>query len=70
MAGSDCAAMCSLVTTHTHAFPLEGDQYEWHRMSRMTATDCAIMCNLINVYTLHSYIDPLLLGGINASNIE
>ena len=35
--------MCSLVTTHTHAFPLGGDQYEWHRMSRMTGSDCAVL---------------------------
>ena len=66
MTGPDCAAICSLVTTHTHASPLGGDQYEWHIMSKMTAMDCAVMCNLINTYT-HTLIP---LRRINASGIE
>ena len=37
--------------SHTRIFPLGGDRYEWHIMSRMTATDCAVMCSLINTHT-------------------
>ena len=38
--------------THTHSLisPWE-DQYELHRMTRMTRPDCAVMCNLINTHT-------------------
>ena len=35
------------------------DQYEWHRMTRMTGLDCAFMCNLINAFT-HTHFDPPL----------
>ena len=37
MTGPDCAVMCNLINTHTHA--------------RMTGPDCVVMCNLINTHT-------------------
>ena len=38
--------------THTHTLmPPWEDQFEWHRMTRMTGPDCAVMCNLINTHT-------------------
>ena len=33
------------LNTHTHTWE---NQYEWHKMTRMTGLDCAVMCNLIN----------------------
>ena len=53
--------MCNLINTyiHTyiHTFPPWEDQYEWHRMTRMTGPDCAVMCNLLNIHTyIHTYI--------------
>ena len=31
--------------------PFREDQFEWHRMTRMTGPDCAVMWNLINTHT-------------------
>ena len=47
MTRPDCAVMCNLINTHTHAHT----QCEWHRTTRMTGPDCAVMCNLINTHT-------------------
>ena len=46
MTGPDCAVMCNLLNTHTHA-----RAREWHRLARMTGPGCAVMCNLINTQT-------------------
>ena len=64
--GPDCAIMCNVIYLHTHTHT---DQYEWHRLTRMTWSDCAI-CNLINTHNL-STIGPLIpFERINASGIE
>ena len=51
--------MCNLINIHTYIhtyihivslIPPREDQYEWHRMTRMTGPDCVVMCNLINTY--------------------
>ena len=36
------------------------DQYEWHRITRMTGPDYAAMCNLVNTKThMHTLPTPL-----------
>ena len=50
MTGPDCAVMCNLINTHKYTHTQ--DQFEWHRMTRMTRPDRAvIMCNSINTHT-------------------
>ena len=49
MTGLDCAVMCNLINTHTHA--PEDQCGEWNRMTRMTGPDCAVICNLVNTHT-------------------
>ena len=46
------------VRTYIHTYIPREDQYEWHRMTRMTGPDCVVMCNLINTY-IHTYIHTL-----------
>ena len=59
--GPDCAVMCNLINTHTHAHK---DQCEWHRMTRMTGPVCAVMCNLINTHT-HTHTEVFVTSIIN-----
>ena len=39
------------------------DQYEWHRMTRMTGPDCAVMRNLINTFT-HTHTQEVFVTSI------
>ena len=37
--------------TQVSLIPPWEDQYEWHRMTRMSGPECAVMCNLIDTHT-------------------